>query len=94
MIIFFFSLLLILPILINANITNNNSNITNAQKALEGQPCPMLPSTESMAPIQQMRCHAPECQDYLFSGNQATNVTLEKKCWEPAKDQTLGSLTK
>jgi hypothetical protein len=70
----------------------SNSNYTNAIKALEGKECPMLPSSETIAPVQQMRCHDPECQVYLFAGNQTTNATMEKKCWEPAKDQTLGSL--
>jgi hypothetical protein len=73
---------------------NNNTNFTNAIKALEGKECPMLPSSEisSFMPLRQMRCHVPECQLYFFSGNYTPSREMDEKCYEPAEDRTLGSL--
>jgi hypothetical protein len=78
----------------NYSQTNNNTNFTNAVKALEGKECPMLPSSEisSLTPLRQMRCHVPECQLYFFSGNYAASKEMDEKCYEPGEDRTLGSL--
>jgi len=58
---------------------------TNYSETTETEDCPMLLSSSDIPkPLPKMRCHEPECQEYLFnsSENAAINKTMEKKCYE------------
>jgi hypothetical protein len=83
-------LALIFPLTVTAAVNGKNYSENFGPNA----DCPFLPSSETAQPLPVMKCHDPLCLSYFgnYSLSEKRNEELEKRCWLPAENRSLGSL--